>query len=32
MSKDLIYFSRNLIFIWKYVNVTQVGLTEKVRN
>lgn len=29
MAKDLIYFSRSLIFIWKYVNVTQVGLTEK---
>lgn len=29
MSEDLIYFSRNLIFIRKYVNVTQAGLAEK---
>ncbi|TRX44565.1 helix-turn-helix transcriptional regulator [Bacteroides sp. HF-5092] len=29
MAKDLIYFSRSLIFIRKYVNVTQVGLAEK---
>ena len=29
MSEDLIYFSRNLMFIRKFVNVTQAGLAEK---